>query len=152
MSASPDTTAPTSHKNKTVFQDRENPYAEEPPEKRDYLVKIDLKIAYMSFPAWHKHQKCFRFLWKDSMWELACLSFGLANAPWVFTKLLKLEVFILSSASTALNPLEGLGFVVNYEKSCLEPLQVIEFLCFEMNSLTLEILLPRDNIRNIRKK
>ena len=58
----------------------------------------------------------------------------------------------LTHASTALNLLEGLRFVVNYKKSCLEPSQVIEFLGFEINSQTLAILLPRDKIRNIRKQ
>ena len=93
------------------------------------------------------------------MWEFACLPFGLASAPKVFTKLLKPVVSILrqmglriiiylddilimpqscsltlTHASTALNLLEGLGFEVNYEKSCLEPSQVIEFIGFEINS------------------
>ena len=110
------------------------------------------------------------------MWEFACLPFGLASAPRVFAKLLKPAVSILrqmglgiiiylddilimseshdlalTHASTALNLLEGLGFVVNYEKSCLKPGQVIEFLGFEINSQTLTILLPRDKIRNIKK-
>ncbi len=145
--------------------------------KGDYLVKIDLKDAYLTVPIWHKHQKYLRFLWKDNMWEFACLPFGLASAPRVFTKLLKPVVAVLrqmglriiiylddilimsksydlalTHASTALNLLEGLGFVVNYEKSCLEPSQIIEFLGFEINSQTLTILLPRDKIRKIRKK
>ena len=110
------------------------------------------------------------------MWEFACLPFHLASAPRMSTKLLKPVVSILrqmelriiiyldnilimskshdlalTHASTALNLLEGLGFVVNYEKSCLKPGQVIEFLGFEINSQTLTILLPRDKIRNIKK-
>jgi hypothetical protein len=64
-------------------------------EKRDYLVKIDLKDAYLTIPIWHKHQKYLRFLWKDNMWEFACLPFGLASAPRVFTKLLKPVVAVL---------------------------------------------------------
>ncbi len=51
-----------------------------------------------------------------------------------------------------LNLLEGLGCVENFEKSCLQPSQIIEFLGFEINSQTLTILLPRDKIRKIRKK
>ena len=111
------------------------------------------------------------------MWEFACLPFGLASAPRVFTKLLNPVVAVLrqmglriiiylddilimsksydlalTPASTALNLLEGLGCVVNFEKSCLEPSQIIEFLGFEINSQTLTILLPRDKIRKIRKK
>lgn len=58
----------------------------------------------------------------------------------------------LTHEFTTLNLLEGLGFVVNYERSCLEPSQVIGLLGFEINSQTLTILLPRDKIRNIRKQ
>ncbi len=129
----------------------------------DYLVKIDMKDAYLTVPIWHKHQKYLRFLWKDNMWEFACLPFGLASAPRVFPKLLKPVVAVLrqmglriihlddilimsksydlalTHASTALNLLQGLGFVVNYEKSCLEPSQIIGFLGFEINSQTLTI-------------
>ena len=129
----------------------------------DYLVKIDMKDAYLTVPIWHKHQKYLRFLWKDNMWEFACLPFGLASAPRVFPKLLKPVVAVLrqmglriihlddilimsksydlalTHASTALNLLQGLGFVVNYEKSCLESSQIIGFLGFEINSQTLTI-------------
>ncbi|CAB4020707.1 Hypothetical predicted protein [Paramuricea clavata] len=55
----------------------------------DFLVKIDLKEAYLTVPIWKNHQKYLRFLWKDTMLEFACLPFGLATAPKVFTKLLK---------------------------------------------------------------
>ena len=63
--------------------------------KGDYLVKIDLKDAYLTVPIWHKHQKYLRFLCKDNMWEFVCLPFGLASAPRVFTKLLKPVVAVL---------------------------------------------------------
>ena len=63
--------------------------------KGEYLVKIDLKDAYMTVPIWHKHQTFLRFLRTDNMWEFACLSFGLASAPRVFTKLLKPVVSVL---------------------------------------------------------
>ena len=141
------------------------------------LSKIDLKDAYLTVRIWHKHQKYLRFLWKDNMWEFACLPFGLASALMVFTELLKPVVAVLRQmglrkiiylddilntfksceialtyASTALNLLMGLGFVVNYKKSCLKPSQLIEFLDFEISSQTLTILLPRDKIRKIRKK
>ena len=55
----------------------------------DWLGKIDLKDAYFVVPIWEKHQKFLRFVWKDSLMEFACLPFGLALAPRVFTKLMK---------------------------------------------------------------
>ena len=50
-----------------TFQDGGNPYVTGPVKKEDYLVKIDLKDAYLTVPIWHKHQKYLRFLWKDNM-------------------------------------------------------------------------------------
>ena len=61
----------------------------------DYLVKIDLKDAYLTVPIWKGHQKSLRFLWKDTMLEFACLPFGLATTPRVFTKLMKPVVAML---------------------------------------------------------
>ena len=72
-----------------TFQDGRNPYVEGPVKKGDNLVKIDLKDASLTVSIWHKHQKYLRFLWKDNMWKFACLPFGLASAPIVFTQLLK---------------------------------------------------------------
>ena len=106
----------------------------------DYMVKIDLKDAYLTVPIWQNHQKYLRFLWRDSLLEFACLPFGLASAPRVFTKLLKpvLSILrqggirfivylddsllmapsveqVLQHAASTLNLLEGLGFTVNTE-------------------------------------
>lgn len=57
--------------------------------KDDYMVKLDLRDAYFTVPVWINHQKYLRFLWKDTMWEFACLPYGLASAPRVFTKIMK---------------------------------------------------------------
>ena len=63
--------------------------------KGDYLAKIDLKDAYLTVPVWKGHQKFLQFLWRDSLLEFACLPFGLASAPRVFTKLMKPVLSIL---------------------------------------------------------
>ena len=149
--------------------------------KGDYMVKIDLEDAYLTVPIWQNHQKCLRFLWRDSLLEFARLPFGLASAPRVFTKLLKpvlpteccllrqggirLIVYlddillmapsveqVLQHAASTLNLLEGLGFTVNYLKSVLVPCQLMEFLGSLVNSLNLSLSLPRDKIRIIQSK
>jgi hypothetical protein len=55
--------------------------------KGDFLVKIDLKDAYLTVPIWKNHHKYLRFLWKDTMLEFAFLPFGLATAPRVLPSL-----------------------------------------------------------------
>ena len=56
---------------------------------------INLKDAYFVVPIWQNHQKLLRFPWKGSLMEFACLPFGLASAPRVFAKLMKLVVALL---------------------------------------------------------
>ena len=55
---------------------------------QDWLGKIDLKDAYFVIPVWKDHRKYIRFVWKGSFLEFACLPFGLAAAPRLFTKVL----------------------------------------------------------------
>ena len=144
--------------------------------KGDFMAKIDLMDAYFTVPVWRSHQKFLRFVWKETMYEFACLPFGLASAPRVFTKLMKPVVgllrqlgirliiylddmlimaqsrdIVLQHASTALDLLQGLGFMIKYLKSVLVPSTKMEFLGFVVDSLTLSLALPRDKIRNVRK-
>ncbi|PFX11520.1 Retrovirus-related Pol polyprotein from transposon opus [Stylophora pistillata] len=143
--------------------------------KGDFLVKIDLKDAYLTVPIGEAHQKFLRFRWKDALLEFSCLPFGLASAPRVFTKLLKPvwsllkprrtrliayleDVLVMASsvdlvkrhAKMVLSLLESLGFVVNYTKSVLDPSNQLELLCFQINSETLCLSLPRNKVRKIR--
>ena len=141
----------------------------------DWLGKIDLKDAYFVVPIWENHKKYLRFLWKDSLLEFACLPFGLAVAPRVFTKIMKPVVarlrrtgigliiylddllFMNSSKvglqqdmTTAQYLLENLGFVINHEKSCFQPTQQLEFLGFVVNTLDMTLLLPDCKVEAIK--
>ena len=143
--------------------------------KGDYLIKIDLKDAYFTVPLSQEHQKFIRFLWEGTLYEFTCLPFGLAVAPRVFTKVLKLvvawlrqlgirliiyldDILILAPSkelaelhvATVIYLLVNLG--INYEKSILIPATEMEFLGFLVNSVTLTLSLPRDKIRKVRKE
>ena len=145
--------------------------------KGDFMVKLDLKDAYFTVPVWIGHQKYLRFLWKETLWEFACLPFGLASAPRTFTKIMKPvvatlrnlgirliiyldDLLILADSeqtarlhlATAQNLLENLGFIINLKKSVLSPVQKIEFLGMTVDSLTLCLALPRDKVRGIRRE
>ena len=135
----------------------------------DFLTKIDLKDAYLTVLIWIHHQKFLQFIWRDTLWEFACLPFGLASAPCTFLRLLKpvvaqlrkmgirliiyLDDMLIMAVSSnlaiehttiAVNLLTSLRFVLNKEKSVLVPTQELEFLGFLVNSVAMSLYLPRD--------
>lgn len=57
----------------------------------DYMATLDLKDAYYLVPIKKKDRKFLRFLYRGELFEFTCLLFGLNVAPYVFTKLLKLQ-------------------------------------------------------------
>ena len=116
-----------------ALQNGGEPYVEGPVEKRELFSQGRPKRCLHDCLHLAQTQKYLRFLWKDNLWEFACLPFGLASAPRAFTKLLKPVVSVLrqmglriiiylddilimsqshdptlTHAATALNLLEGL--------------------------------------------
>jgi Reverse transcriptase (RNA-dependent DNA polymerase) len=51
----------------------------------DLLCSIDLKNAYYHIPIAQEHWKFLRFVYKDQVFAMTCLPFGLSVAPRVFT-------------------------------------------------------------------
>ena len=144
---------------------------------KDFLTKIDLKDAYLTVPIWIHHQKFLRFIWRDTLWEFACLPFGLASAPRTFSKLLKpvvaqlrkmgirLIIYLddmlimaesrdlaIEHTTIAVNLLSSLSFVLNEGKSILVPTQELEFLGFLVNSVRMSLYLPRDKVKSIKRE
>ena len=108
----------------------------------DWMCKLDLKDAYFSVPLDRSSRKFVRFQWKGTPYEFLCLCFGLGPAPRVFTKLLKLPIFLLRKINirviiylddmlilshtireahmtkdTVTYLLQNLGFIMNISKS-----------------------------------
>ncbi|XP_068994040.1 uncharacterized protein [Neodiprion pinetum] len=54
-----------------------------------FMAKIDLKDAYYSISIAESNRKFLRFQFEGQLYEFTCMPFGLATAPYVFTKLLK---------------------------------------------------------------
>lgn len=61
----------------------------------------------------------------------------------------QLPVELQSQVNQTVSLLESLGFTINREKSQLAPSQQIRFLGFQVDSVIVKLLLPKDNIQQI---
>ena len=139
-----------------------------------YLASIDLKDAYFSIPIASEHRKFLRFQWRGKLYQFCVLPFGLSSAPRVFTKVLIPAIATLrnlgyiscnyiddallignSFQDCLLNVharvqlFESLGFIVNKQKSVLQPCKRIEFLGFIIDSSSMQISLPERRVHAI---
>ena len=135
--------------------------------KGNWMVKIDLKDVYFTVGVRESHCKFLRFSWRGRVFQFCCMAFGLAPAPRVFTKLMKVVVSILrkrgirlviylddllflnatkegvlADLAVAVNLIESLGFLINWAKSVVDPCQVMEYLGIVVDSLSLSFALP----------
>ena len=119
----------------------------------DRAISIDLTDAYLHIPIFSKHQKFLRFCVENHCYQWKTMCFGPTSAPRVFTKMVsvvaaylrthnvRLAVYLddwlivnqskeglLQDREKCLNLLVSLGFIINKEKSCLDPKQKIVYL------------------------
>ena len=141
------------------------------------MTRLDLKDAYFAIPIHKHHQKYLRFRWKNRRYQFQSLPFGLSTAPCTFTKVLRPVIGLLRELGircviylddilimnqdkemarqqtwTAIDLLESLGFLVNYEKFVLDLVQEIVFLGFLSNSMAKEVRLPQQKLSQIQEE
>ena len=137
-----------------------------------WMSSVDIRHAYHTVNIAEEHQKFLRFEWKGKFFQYTCLPFGLSSAPRIFTKLLKPVFATLRSEGCSvmgyiddclilgdtreeclynterlIELLQKLGFVINFEKSVLEPTNRIEFLGHILDSEHMIIELPEKKRR-----
>ena len=142
--------------------------------KGDFFTKIDLQDAYLTVPIHPDDKKFLQFRWGGSLFGFSCLCFGLASAPWTFTKLVKpivaflrrkgirivvyLDDFLILNQSkegaekdflVVKDLLERCGFIINFEKSIAEAAQEREFLGLMVDSVSLTLSLPQKKLDTI---
>ena len=140
------------------------------------MGRLDLKDAYLSVPIARSCWRYLRFHWRGQNYEFRTLPFGLASAPWVFTKLLRPvagmmrrreirmiiyldDILVLSQEATSLRrdlgtvaqTLTQLGFTINSKKSIFEPSQVLDFLGFSVDTRRMILQLPEEKVQKTIK-
>ena len=139
------------------------------------MCRIDLKDVYFAIPICAEHQEFLRFHWKGVAFQFTCIPFGLSTAPQVFTKVLRPlvgwlrlrgvrcviyldDLLIMAKCKqeaanhcqAATQLLEYLGFLVNYTKSEVQPIQEVTFLGLVINSNKQELSLPSQKLAQIK--
>ena len=122
-------------------------------QKGDWVTSLDLKDAYFHICVHHRSWRYLRFIFEGKMYQFRVLPFGLSVSPYVFTRVLKsvlshvrrqgirvhayLDDWLQPSVSEALSWLHSkrllriildLGFIPNWGKSELVPVQEFTFL------------------------
>jgi hypothetical protein len=143
-------------------------------QKGDYFVKVDLKDAYLTVPL---HPDCSPFLqfeWEGKFYQYLTLAFGLAPAPWAFTKMLKPivaflrergvrlviyldDILIMNASKEKLlkdlelvrSILESLGFIINEKKSVTNPSLCMDFLGMSLDSVAMSMSLPSKKVDSV---
>lgn len=145
-------------------------------QKGDWVTSLDLKDAYFHILVHRRSRRYLRFCFNGKVFQFRALPFGLSVSPYVFTRVLKtvlryirrsgirvhayLDDWIQPSASEALSWLHSrrlliiilnLGFIPNWEKSELIPVQIFNFLGALFNLATGHISPSLDRIKTFQQ-
>ena len=143
-------------------------------EENCYMASTDLIDAYYAVPVAVEHRRYLRFLWRNRLFQYTCLPNGLVSALRYFTKLLKPVYSTLLSQGylnvgyiddsylqgdsntecrrdilTTLNLFESLGFLINHEKSVLQPCQKLVLFGFLSDSVNMKVFLAAEKRERI---
>lgn len=150
--------------------------AKSPIEQGCFFASTDLQDAYLHIPIVDDGSRnLLHFLFENQLFRINSLMFGLNVAPRTFTKLLRPVMAMLRSLGVllliylhdllliAMSKEEGkeavdkaiaflinLGFKINFAKSMLDPIQLIEWLGHLIDLLKMTIPLPQNKLENTR--
>lgn len=136
----------------------------------DLMATLDLNEAYLHIPIFEPHRKYLRiavFLEGEiTHLQFTAVPFGITSAPFVFTKVVLTVVAVLKlqniqiipylddwlimahsagllrdHLSTTFSLLQKLGWLINWEKSCIVPATAVKFLGFVLDSQSMTLSL-----------
>ena len=139
-----------------------------------FMCSIDLKDAYYSIRIHEDYQKYLRFRFLGKLYSYTCLPQGLGCSPRLFTKIMKCpisklreqniiisayidDLFItadsleecINSRDVTLKLLQELGYIINWEKSALQPSQQLYHLGLLVNSVDMTVKIGEEKCDKI---
>ncbi|KAM9975758.1 hypothetical protein ACTFIW_000034 [Dictyostelium discoideum] len=114
-----------------------------------YMVKLDIKKAYLHVLVDPQYRDLFRFVWKGSHYRWKTMPFWLSTAPHDLLIVGSTKEECLSNLKKTMDLLVKLGFKLNLEKSVLEPTQSITFLGFQIDSVSMKLLVPKEKKKSV---
>ena len=143
----------------------------------DWFTSMDLSDAYYCIAMHMLSIPYLTFIFMNVYYQFTCLPQGLSSAPRIFTKVVRvvltylrgygiriaawIDDFIMMSASRSLSldhssrtvqTFKELGFLINVEKSQLEPVQRISHLGLVWDSVQYSVSVPPDKIAGVKSK
>ena len=143
----------------------------------EWVTSLDFSDAYFHILIAQRSRKYLRFHMNKVSYHFTSLHFGLATAPLEFTKVVKevklmaqardirihqyLDDWLLRAPSqeicpqhtrTLLDLCQGLGWLVNMQKSELVPQQVFNFVGYRFDLLIGQVLPTQDRLTSLREK
>ena len=142
--------------------------------KGDWLASLYLKDSYFHFLIRQDHRPYLRFAFQVQVFQFKVLPFGLSTASRVFPKILapimgilhqkrvhiysyldaclivaKSKEITVSSILLTQQVLMEAGFLINFKKSYLQPVQIITFLGLELDMTVAAAFLPQERAQQI---
>lgn len=143
-------------------------------QENDFMTSVDMEQAYYSIPIHKESQKYLKFYWNEVLYSFSCLPFGLASAPYIFTKILKPvysyfrqlgircsyyiddslnmnlnQAVCKANTLTMIDTLQKLGYTINHSKSVLIPTQRMVFFGFIIDSVQFMVFLTEEKLQKI---
>ncbi len=141
-----------------------------------WAVFFDLKSAYCHIPINRRHRCFLRFQFQGKVYQFRSLPFGLSTAPRTFVRVTRpillycrkrgilLFLYIDDGLVLAYSKerarldgefviafLQQMGFTISWDKSCLEPTQVFDYLGVQWNLKEMTLSLPENKFQKIRE-
>ena len=141
-----------------------------------WMTKLDLSDAYLHVMVNRRSRRWLAFRALKGVYRMRAMIFGLSNAPYIFTMMMKpviahlhhlgiqcvvyLDDFCIWAASreaairataTTQRLLESLGFEINLSKSVVEPTQRLVYLGMVFDTTTTTLSVPTEKLAAIRK-
>lgn len=143
--------------------------------KGDFCCKVDFADAYFAVNIRNEDRNFLAFRWNNDIFRFNCLPFGLATAPFIYTKLMRVvaedlrrkgvrllhylddwaffaqdPVELIKIIQLALNFFESLGLRVNKEKSLTTPTQEMCFLGILLDTKNGDFRIPPNKLSIIK--